>query len=292
MENRENAVGIAFSGGGLQGIAHVGAIAALNEFGITPDYVSGTSSGSMMAALTAMGLTTDEMRDFAVKNRKKLSEIRIGSIIKLLVKFTVHKNLERNGLKNSEIISDIIKESLIKKGYKNFEDLPINLSICTVDTKTTDECIFTTYDEHLKNDHIHYITGASVDMAVRASMAFPGIYTSVPYKEFDFIDGGSKDNLPVKILRDMGVGRVLALGFDISKYKQDTGLAGLIKVVLRALDVYSINSTRESMKAADLAVKIVNDNAELFSIGNMDKTIEDGYNAVMKNKDKILQVFG
>lgn len=291
MENRKNAVGIAFSGGGLQGIAHVGAIEALNEIGISPQYVSGTSSGSMVAALVAMGLTTDEMRNFAAENWKKLSEIKIGSIIKLFAKFTLNKKLAINGLKSSAIISDIMKKPLEERNFKSFSDLPINLSICTVDMTTTDECVFTTYDEHLQNDHIHYITGASVDTAVSASMAFPGIYTSVPYGEYDFIDGGSKDNLPVKILKDMGVGKVLALGFDISKYKKDVGLAGVFKVVLRALDVYSINSTRDSMKAADLAVEIVNDSAELFSIDNMDRTIEDGYNAVMKNRDKILRIF-
>ena len=63
MENRKNAIGFAFSGGGLQGIAHIGAMRALYELGIKPQYVSGTSSGSVMALLAAMGLEPDELTE-------------------------------------------------------------------------------------------------------------------------------------------------------------------------------------------------------------------------------------
>lgn len=71
-----------------------------------------------------------------------------------------------------------------EKGITGFENLPINLSICTVDTLTTDECIFTTKEENLENEHIHYITGAPLETAVRASMSFlqftqPALMTSI-----------------------------------------------------------------------------------------------------------------
>ena len=94
------------------------------------------------------------------------------------------------------------------------------------------------------------------------------------------------------MLKDMGVGKVLAIGFDILQYKPDAGLDGLIKVIWRALDVYSIDSTRESMKLADLAVQIKNENTALFSIDSVDDTIQEGYDAIMAHKDEILKVFG
>lgn len=293
MKDRKDAIGIAFSGGGLQGIAHIGAITALYELGIRPDYVSGTSSGSVMAAIIAMGLEPEEMKEAAKKYWKVLAEIDNGLIFKALAQFIVYKKIQKNGIKNGEIISDVIKELLGSRGIKNdFKALPINLSICTVDTMTTDECIFTTYDEKLENEHIHYLTDVPIDIAVRASMSFPAIYTTCPYKEYDFVDGGSKDNLPVKILKDMGVGKVLAIGFDILQYKPDSGLDGLIKVIWRALDVYSIDGTRESMKLADLAVQIKNENTALFSIDSVDETIQEGYDAIMAHKDEILKIFG
>ena len=181
---------------------------------------------------------------------------------------------------------------MLLKGIRGFRDLPINLSICTVDTLTTDECIFTTYDEGLQNDHIHYLTDVPLEVAVRASMSFPAIYTTCDYGNYNFIDGGSKDNLPVKILKDMGVGKVLAIGFDIMAYNPDAGLDGLIKVIWRALDVYSIDGTRKSQKMADLAIEIKNENTQLFEIDSVDETIQEGYDAIMAHKDELLRVFG
>ena len=256
--DRKNAVGVAFSGGGLQGIAHIGAIQALYELGIHPQYVSGTSSGAAMAAIFAMGMTPNEMRYFAKKHWKTLAEIDNGLIFKALATFIINKKVDKDGIKDGQLIADVVKEGMLLKGIRGFRDLPINLSVCTVDTLTTDECIFTTYDEGLKNDHIRYLTDVPLEVAVRASMSFPAIYTTCDYGNYNFIDGGSKDNLPVKILRDMGVGRVLAVGFDIMCYGPDAGLDGLITDIWRALAVYSIDGTRKSQKMADLAVEIKN----------------------------------
>ncbi len=289
---RKNAIGIAFSGGGLQGIAHIGAVQALYELGIHPQFVSGTSSGAAMAAIVAMGCSAEEMKRLAKKHWKTLAEIDNKLIFKSLAKLILKKDTRSDGIKSGELISDVIKQIMDETGIQGFKDLPINLSICTVDTLTTDECIFTTEDEHLENDHIHYIVDAPLEIAVRASMSFPAIYTTCTYDKYNFIDGGSKDNLPVKILRDMGVGKVLAIGFDIMNYDPDAGLGGLIKVIWRALDVYSIDGTRESMKMADYAVEINNENTQLFSMDSVEETIKEGYDAIMAHKDDILRIFG
>ncbi len=291
-QDRKNAIGIAFSGGGLQGIAHIGAIKALYELGIRPQYVSGTSSGAAMAAIIAMGFEADEMKEVAKRHWKTLAEIDNGLIFRSLAQLILNKKIQKDGIKSGELISGVIREIMDEKGIKGFEDLPINLSIATVDTLTTDECIFTTKDEHLENDHIHYITGAPLETAVRASMSFPAIYTTCSYQNYNFIDGGSKDNLPVKVLKDMGVGKVLAIGFNIMNYDPDAGLGGLIKVIWRALDVYSIDGTRESMKMADYAVEINNENTQLFSMDSVDETIQEGYDAIMAHKEEILKIFG
>ena len=290
--DRKNAVGVAFSGGGLQGIAHIGAVRALHELGIRPQYVSGTSSGSAMAALVAMGCNADEMTAFAERYWEVLADFRPIPIVTQLASLKFNKKTEKDGLKDGAVISNVIKEAMDSKGIKGFEDLPINLCICTNDTHTMDECIFTTEKEDIKREHIHYIHGAPLELAVRASMTFPGIYTTCDYKQYNFIDGGSKDNLPVEVLQDMGVGKVLALAFDISEYNRETGLDGMMKVVWRALDLYSIDKTRESMKKADYCVQIKNSKTAIFSMENFDLTIREGYDCVMKNKDELLRVFG
>ncbi len=290
-EDRKNAIGIAFSGGGLQGIAHIGAVRALYELGIHPQYVSGTSSGSAMAALVAMGCSADDMQDFAERYWETLADFRPVPIVAQLAALKFNKKADKDGLKDGAVISNVIKEAMDSKGIGGFDDLPINLSICSNDTHTMDECIFTTLDEDLHTEHIHYIHGAPLELAVRASMTFPAIYTTCNYKQYNLIDGGSKDNLPVKVLRDMGVGKILAIGFDISEYTPETGLDGMMKVVWRALDLYSIDKTRESMKMADYCVKIKNSNTAIFSMENFDLTIQEGYDCVMAHKEEIVKLF-
>ncbi len=291
-EKRKNELGVVFSGGGLQGIAHIGAVRALYELGLRPQYVAGTSSGSAMAALTAMGCTPDEMQDFAEHYWETLADFRPIPIVAQLASLKFNKSTDKDGLKDGAVISNVIRKAMDNKGVRGFQDLPINLSICTNDTYTTDECIFTTLDEGLQTDHIHYICGAPLELAVRASMTFPGIYTTCNYQGYNFIDGGSKDNLPTKIMRDMGVGKVLALAFDITDYTPETGLDGMMKVVWRALDLYSINSTRESKKLADYVVDIKNSKTAIFSMDNLTQTIREGYDCVMRCKDDLLRIFG
>lgn len=292
-EERKDAIGIAFSGGGLQGIAHIGAIKALYELGIHPQYVSGTSSGSAMAAIIAMGFSAEEMEQFAKNHWKTLANFDKGPLFKSIARFLISKKAtKRDGLRPGEIISDVIKEAMTLKGINGFSDLPINLSVCTVDSLTTDECIFLTEDEQIENDHIHYIVGAPLELAVRASMSFPAVFTTCNYEGYNFFDGGSKDNLPVKVLRDMGVGKVLAIGFDVMSYTPAEGFEGVMGVLLRALDAYSIDKTRESMEMSDLAVLIKNNDTGLFEMNDIEVTIQEGYDCIMKHKEEILKVFG
>lgn len=291
---RKDAIGFAFSGGGLQGVSHIGAIKALYEIGIRPQYVSGTSAGSMMGAFCAMGMTPDEMRDFVAENLHMLADIKKLQIAKRLLGYLFHTD-KLDGLKDGAIVSEFIKKAMDLKGVTGFDDLPMNLSICTADNITTDECIFTALDEGLENEYLHYLTGAPLELAVRASMSFPGFFSTCPYndgtRDYNFVDGGSKDNLPVKILRDMGVGKVLGLGFDTMDYTVKTGFSGVVAVILRALDLYSIDSTRRSRKMADFSIEIKNENTNLFEIKEIDETIREGYEKVMSRREELEKTF-
>ena len=96
-EKRKNEFGIVFSGGGLQGIAHIGAVRALYELGLRPQYVSGTSSGSAMAALVAMGCTPDDMRAFADRYWEVLADFRPVPIVAQLASLNFNKTTVKDG---------------------------------------------------------------------------------------------------------------------------------------------------------------------------------------------------
>ena len=75
-------VGVALAGGGLKGLAHIGALAALEELGITIDYLSGTSSGSIFASFYAMGYSLKEIKERTMENYKLLTKIPKTPIFK------------------------------------------------------------------------------------------------------------------------------------------------------------------------------------------------------------------
>jgi NTE family protein len=79
-------IGLALAGGGLKGVAHIGAIKALKELGVKIDCVSGTSSGSLMASMVACDLEIDEMIEIMEKYYKKLSAIEKKPIAKLALR--------------------------------------------------------------------------------------------------------------------------------------------------------------------------------------------------------------
>ena len=165
--------------------------------------------------------------------------------------------------------------------------IKIPYAIATVDTISTKECIFLSKEYNFKNDDIDYIYNAPIATATRASMSFPGVYTPCQYGKYNFIDGGTKDNLPVKILKDMGADKTLALSFRIDDYepKED-----IFAVLLRTVDIFSLKDVRKAQKEADLAIEIDCSGTTLLEITDADKVVQTGYDTIMKHKDEILKL--
>ena len=164
----------------------------------------------------------------------------------------------------------------------------IPFAITTVDTISTKECIFLSKKIDKENtDEIDYIYDAPVATATRASMSFPGIYTPCQYGKYNFIDGGTKDNLPVKILKDMGADKTIALSFKIDEYepKED-----IFAILLRTVDIFSLQDVRVAQKEADVAIEIDCQGTTLLEITDADEVIKTGYNTIMNNKEKILKL--
>ena len=117
---RKDAIGFAFSGGGMQGVSHIGAIKALYEMGIRPDYVSGTSAGSVMAAFCAMGMSADEMRDFVAENLRMIAKLKKLKAAKRLLGYLFHTD-KTDGLVDGAVISAL--EKCVKPGAEIFQVL-------------------------------------------------------------------------------------------------------------------------------------------------------------------------
>ena len=246
-------IGLALAGGGMQGVAHIGAIKALEELGVKPDYISGTSSGSIFASMYAMGFTVEEMFEVLKENYKQLTTVHKGPIIKGIGTYVTQKEIKVGGLINGENIEEMITKIANKKGIKNISDIKMPLAIPTVDTISTKECISMSKNYNLQNEEIDYIYDIPIGKAIRASMSFPGIYTTCDFGKYNFIDGGTKDNLPVKVLKDMGADKVIGISFDVTKYTPEDNI---LSILLRTVDIFSLKDVREAQKQADIAIEI------------------------------------
>ena len=280
-------LGVALAGGGLKGVAHIGALKALEELGVKIDYLSGTSSGSTIASFYAMGLTPDEITEQTKKYYKILTKIEKRPIFRAGFTYVTSGVAKVEGLIPGENIEKLVRTIGKSKKIDNMNQIEIPYAICTVDTISTKECIFLSKKINKKNKEIEYIYDAPIATATRASMSFPGVYTPCSYGKYNFIDGGTKDNLPVKVLKDMGAKKTLALSFKIDEYvpKED-----IFALLLRTVDIFSLKDVREAQKQADLAIEIDCKGTSLLEITDADKVVTTGYNTIMKYKNEILNL--
>lgn len=281
-------IGVALAGGGLKGVAYIGALKAFEDLGIKIDFLSGTSSGSMAASLYAIGCTPDEMKKIIFGSYKELVKIPKKPIISSVGTYITKKQLKLEGLISGERVENLIQEVASKKNYNNINEIKIPLAIATVDTISTKECIFMSKNYNLKNDHIDYIYDIPIGKAVRSSMAFPGIFTTSKFEKYNFIDGGTKDNLPVKVLKDMGADITIGLSFKLDDY--DAENQNVLSILLRTVDIFSLKDVISAQKEASIAIEIDAKGTSLMVIDDIDKCIEVGYRSIMDNKESILNL--
>lgn len=278
MSKENEEIGVALAGGGLQGLSHIGALKALEELGVKIKYISGTSTGSIIASLYAMGYTPDEMQILFESNLNKILKMKKSVLFKIAMNYLFFKETKTEGIIDGRIISNLINNAAKEKNINLIKDVKSKkLAIATVDTKTMKECIFVSDKVNNKNPNINYISNIDVGTAVRASMAFPAIFTTVNFDKYNFIDGGTVDNLPSKVLKDMGAEKVISICFDLNHYNPSKNLEG---VLVRALDIFSYSDVEEGKKMSDVSIEIYNPDTSLLTVKDIKKTIENGYNAV------------
>ena len=278
-------IGVALAGGGLKGLAHIGALAALEELGVKIDYLSGTSSGSIFASFYAMGYSLEEIKNRTMQNYKMLTKIPKTPLFKAGATYLTSGVAQIEGLIPGENIENLVKEVSKDTKIKNMNQIEIPFAIAAVDTITTKDCIFLSKEiKGKKREDVDYIYDVPIAKATRASMSFPGVFTPCQYGKYNFIDGGTKDNLPVKVLKEMGAEKIIALSFKIDDYKPKEDI---FAILLRAVDIFSLGDVREAQKEADLAIEINCQGTTLLEIDDADKVIKTGYDTIMNHKEEV-----
>lgn len=238
----------------------------------------GTSAGSIVASLYAMGYKADEIIDLFREFSKEAVSISPRYIWKS-IKET--KEIKLRGITTSENIEKIISQAAKKKKIKNIKDIKMPISIPATDLITNKEIIFTNNEKLQGEEYIHDI---EIGKAVRASSTFPGMYAPFEHKEYQFVDGGIFSNLPVKEAKELEVDKVLAVCFKLkSSKKQKT----MYNISMQSIDLMTQNLIRESLDASDSILEIDLKEVKPFNMKKLEFCYKEGYMQTLDNIVKI-----
>lgn len=215
--NRIPRIGLALSGGGLRGAAHIGVLKALTRSNIPIHMLSGTSAGAVIAAMFACGYAPYDMEKMCASLQlPRLIDlhIKMGDLIRYGVKllltgqFKVWSVLPKGlikGEKAERFLMDIF-------GSRTLRQTKYPVAIPAVDVYTSDTVFFTTPQAGMPAlANTRFIHNAPLYEAVRASIAVPGIFFPKMYRNMMLVDGAVKDNLPTDVLHYMGADVIIAV---------------------------------------------------------------------------------
>ncbi len=166
--NSKPSIGIAFSGGGVRGISHLGVLKALNEVGIFPNQVSGSSAGAIVGAMYCQGYSPDEVL-------KIIIETNYFKLIRPAISW--------KGLFNLDSLALLLKTYL---PHNDFSALKTSLIVAATDIG--------------KGEVVYFDSGKLID-PILASSCIPGMFEPILYDSRYLVDGGVLNNLPVEPLQ-------------------------------------------------------------------------------------------
>ncbi len=215
-------LGLALGGGAARGFAHVGVIQVLEQNGIRPDLVVGTSAGSLVAALYASGMNGTELERAAMSMEEAT-----------LTDWTLPIN--GRGVLKGDALARYVRQAV---NGRVIEQMALPLGILATDLGSGQGTLFRRGDAAL---------------AVRASSAVPGVFTPVAIGGREFVDGGLVAPVPVSQARAMGAEVVLAV--DISADPEGNDASGLLKVLLQTTAIMGQSINRHELKGAELVLR-------------------------------------
>ena len=278
-------LGLALSGGGIRGIAHAGAIKALEDNGIKIDVIGGTSSGALVSSLYALGYSPYYIYILFKRYSKDIVGINSAPIISGIGNFVKNKKVAITGLKTGNNIEEAYNDLALRKGVKSIQDIKnMPLVIPAVDVGEAKEYIFTNRIPEDSQDKSQYITDISIGKAVRASSSFPAVFCPCEYNKHKFFDGGVLDNIPVSEVKKQGADKIIAVNFKADDIDTNSNMMDL---AMRTIDIMGNKISEENLEKSDFILTVKTNKTGLLDVQKLDSCYQYGYEAVTQNLDKI-----
>ncbi len=248
-------VAVVLSGGGAKGMAHIGALKVIERAGLPIDMVVGTSMGSLLGGLYAIGYNADALdslvheldwsyllTDRENMSRQSLTDRRKQNTYIISHGLTIGRQKDNSGgfIKGKNI--NMLLEKLCM-GYTDsisFDSLPIPFA-----------CVATNL---VDNSEVDFHSGC-LPQALRASMAIPAVFSPVRIGKMVLVDGGLTNNYPVDVARKMGADIVIGVTVQDSLRSAD-GLGSTFNVLMQVVDFNTLNKYEENIADTDLHIRV------------------------------------
>jgi len=226
-------IGLALGGGGVRGLAHIPILEALDDFGIRPSIIAGTSMGAIIGALYASGMSGKEIRERISKHLIRKDDTwrdiiaKKGHLLKWVTAFSVE--FPRGGFINTQGFFEYLFTEIKKR---TFEELEIPLLVIAADYWTAEEIV-------LESDDLL--------PALQASMAVPGVFAPARIAGRVLVDGGVVNLVPYDHLLERAD---FTIAVDVSKARNPGKheIPGALESVLGAFDIMQASALAEKMK--------------------------------------------
>ncbi len=249
---------LVLSGGGARGAAHVGVLKVLEELHVPVNFVAGTSMGAIVGGLYASGMSPAEMERVLVTTdwdalfddsvpREQLSFRRKRDQDGTLTKLTIgiekaHPSLP-SGLVSGQKLNFLLRKlTLPVATVTDFDKLPIPYRTVATDIATGRKVVF---------------GSGMLPEAIRASMAFPGLFAPVDIAGLRLVDGGVAENLPVEEALASGAERILAIdiGTPLKRKEELETFLGILNQTTGLVTSRNVENSREKLRPWDLLIE-------------------------------------
>lgn len=277
-------IGLVLSGGGAKGLAHIGVLKVLEELGIRPDYITGTSMGSIVGGLYSIGYTAKELDslnkaiDWGSIFSDKLSYNQIDiNVKKNYTSFQL--NLSGNsfneiklpvGLVQGQLISEMLEELTWRSiDIESFDDFPIPFRCVAADIISGKPIVF---------------KSGNLAKAIRASMSIPTAFTPIVQDTMLLVDGGVINNFPVQECINMGADIIIGVYVGSNENVKASDLNTLVKIMNHSASFLGVVNAKNQMENLD--IKIIPDlkGASVESFNRAEEIVQLGEDAA-RSKD-------
>lgn len=256
QENRP-IVALVLGSGGARGYAHIGVIQVLEQQGIHPDFIVGTSAGSIVGSIYASGKTANELRDIALN--MKAQDVRD---VKLDIK----------GFFDGKKVENYVNQQV--------NNTPLEL------LKTPMYVVATELKEGKKVVFNYGNTG----QAVRASVSIPSMFVPTKIGADEYVDGGLVSPVPVDVARDLGADIIIAV--DILAQPMHTETSNVWGLFNQNINIMQNHLAREELKHADIVIQPdLREKAHIFDVRGREMTMQAGAEATFNQLNAISVVF-